>query len=66
MSCIWNVPREERHCEYCLAYCEERPQQEVSFATNTATPTPIPNETITLDGTGNRIEDNMLYPSTAK
>lgn len=34
MSCIWNTPKEERHCEYCLALCDERPPEPETIASN--------------------------------
>lgn len=50
MSCIWNIPREERHCEYCLVSCGEREMQYTTSATNTVTIVPIPNNTIVSGG----------------
>ena len=50
MSCIWNIPREERHCEYCLVSCGEREMQYTTSATNTSTIVPIPNNTIVSGG----------------
>ena len=64
MACIWNIPKNERHCEYCLALCDERKIKNTSSATNTATPISTPNNTITLGGTEFFLIDGKLVERT--
>lgn len=35
MPCIFDIKKEDRHCQYCSAICNERqPKQVETFATN--------------------------------
>jgi hypothetical protein len=34
MPCIFDIKPEDRHCEYCSAWCDERPKEETSSTTN--------------------------------
>ena len=36
MPCVFDIKPEDRHCEYCSAWCDERPKEETSSTTNQA------------------------------
>jgi len=38
MPCIYNLPQQERFCQFCSAACDERPALKVYTTTNTANP----------------------------
>lgn len=42
MSCIFNIPKENRHCQYCSAICDERPNSGENKASNVAEAYPLP------------------------
>ena len=36
MSCVFDIKPEDRHCEYCSAWCDEKPKEESTSTTNQA------------------------------
>lgn len=34
MSCLFDIPKKERHCQFCSAICDERPVQATKSGTN--------------------------------
>jgi hypothetical protein len=64
MTCIWNIPKNERHCEYCLALCDEREMKNATSATGTDTVVSVPNNTIVLGGTEFFLIDGKLIKRT--
>ena len=56
MPCLYNLPEQERFCQYCSAACAERPAVKVITTTTTADPS-IEENQIPMDTKDQLIEE---------